>query len=150
MNGGEVNSREANDGEANGGEANGGKEKNGPPKSRKSARSLTVKKMAEGQQRRMEEEEVAKKRRKRKAPKVEARILTQEELLEEAKETEKKNLELLEEMLKLELKQKPVIRKQKVVSGPAVSFLSNHKGNFLTFTQVELPAVLDQKPTPFF
>jgi len=61
VNGGEVNSREANDGEANGGEANGGKEKNGPPKSRKSARSLTVKKMAEGQQRRMEEEEVAKK-----------------------------------------------------------------------------------------
>lgn len=37
------------------------KDEKGPPKSRKSARSLTVKKMAEGAQRRMEEEQEAKK-----------------------------------------------------------------------------------------
>jgi hypothetical protein len=37
------------------------KEGEGPPKSRKSSRSLTVKKMQEGKQRRIEEQEVTKK-----------------------------------------------------------------------------------------
>ncbi|ELR16243.1 uncharacterized protein ACA1_337060, partial [Acanthamoeba castellanii str. Neff] len=57
-------------------------------------------------------------RRKRPSLKAETRALTQEEVLAEAKETEKINLALLEEMLKLEAKQKPVIRKQRVYVRP--------------------------------
>jgi hypothetical protein len=101
------------------------------------------------------------------------RVLTQEELLEEAEETEKVNLALLEEMLKLEAKQKPVIRKERTyiplppggtpmepfdgtshvlwaiirVEGPAISFVSTPKGDLLTFTQTkQLPDELQQKP----
>lgn len=126
------------------------KEGEGPPKSRKSSRSLTVKKMQEGKQRRIEEQEVTKKRRKRPSLKAETRALTQEEVLAEAKETEKINLALLEEMLKLEAKQKPVIRKQRVVEGPAISFVSTPKGNLLSFTQVnQLPDVLRQSPIAY-
>jgi len=129
-----------------------GKKNEGPPKSRKSTRSLTVKKMAEGQQRRMEEEEEARKKRKRLA-KIETptavREFTQEELLEEAQETEKLNLRLLEEAMKLEAKQKPVIRKERVVGGPAISFISNRNGDTLTFTKTaQLPETLRQQAPP--
>ena len=57
-------------------------------------------------------------RRKRPSLKADTRALTQEEVLAEAKETEKLNLALLEETLKLEAKQKPVIRKQRVYASP--------------------------------
>jgi len=75
---------------------------------------------------------------------VEARILTQEELLEEAKETEKKNLELLEEMLKLELKQKPVIRKQKVFV-----LTSKDTPGFLLMNSLRLSTGSLGRPSPF-
>ena len=106
-------------------------EKRGLRKSTK-ARS---EKAAQDRKRKLEEEEERKKERvERERKKVKVRLPTQEELLEEAKETEKKNREDLKNLLRLEEEKKRLPPPKKANTGPKLRFTSQHGRNVISFT----------------
>jgi len=77
--------------------------------------------------------------------------LTQEELLEEAKETETQNKISLEIMLKVEEEKKNSIRIARIPSkGPQTIFYSKDGKNLVTFTEVNsLPDFINAKVPPY-
>ncbi|XP_013142226.1 PREDICTED: vacuolar protein sorting-associated protein 72 homolog [Papilio polytes] len=87
---------------------------------RKSIRQSTAVKSAETQQRIKIRSELKKKKPK----KVEERVLTQEELLEEALITEKENLKSLERFEQNELERKKVRPIKKTITGPVIRYHS--------------------------
>ncbi|XP_013173767.1 PREDICTED: vacuolar protein sorting-associated protein 72 homolog [Papilio xuthus] len=91
-----------------------------PSIERKSIRQSTAVKSAETQQRIKIRSELKKKKPK----KVEERVLTQEELLEEALITEKENLKSLERFEQNELERKKVRPTKKTITGPVIRYHS--------------------------
>lgn len=97
---------------------------------RKEARASTVNKTAETAKRQKEREIRAKrllrKKQRSKKNQMEDKELTQEELLEEAKETEKLNIASLKryEEMELEAKKKAVKSTKRAISGPFIRYLS--------------------------
>ncbi|XP_063705376.1 vacuolar protein sorting-associated protein 72 homolog [Culicoides brevitarsis] len=89
---------------------------------RKSFRQSTTQKARETQIRLKERHEAEKK--KPKVQKVEEYIPTQEELLEEAKETEKENIKSLEKYKRMELEKKKVRPTKSVAAGPMIRYHS--------------------------
>lgn len=89
---------------------------------RKSFRQSTAQKARETQIRLKERHEAEKK--KPKIQKVEEYIPTQEELLEEAKETEKENIKSLEKYKRMELEKKKVRPTKNVAIGPIIRYHS--------------------------
>lgn len=89
---------------------------------RKSFRQSTAQKARETQIRLKERHEA--ERKKPKIQKVEEHIPTQEELLEEAKETEKENIKSLEKYKRMELEKKKVRPTKSVFSGPIIRYHS--------------------------
>nr|XP_026485514.1 vacuolar protein sorting-associated protein 72 homolog isoform X1 [Vanessa tameamea] len=87
---------------------------------RKSIRQSTAVKSAETQQRIKIRSELKKKKPK----KVEERVLTQEELLEEALITEKENLKSLERFEQSELERKKIRPIKKSITGPVIRYHS--------------------------
>ncbi len=87
---------------------------------------------------RSEESRAQEERRRQQLPsrvaKTEEREMTQEELLEEAKETEVKNLQSLQQILLWEEEKKIKMRQKLSVScGPRITFLSTRHGDTVTF-----------------
>lgn len=89
---------------------------------RKSFRQSTAQKARETQIRLKERHEAEKK--KPKVQKVEEYIPTQEELLEEAKETEKENIKSLEKYKRMELEKKKIRPTKNVATGPMIRYHS--------------------------
>ncbi|OWR51759.1 hypothetical protein KGM_210685 [Danaus plexippus plexippus] len=87
---------------------------------RKSIRQSTAVKSLETQQRIKIRSELKKKKPK----KVEERVLTQEELLEEALITEKENLKSLERFEQSELEKKKIRPTKKTITGPVIRYHS--------------------------
>ncbi|XP_059058553.1 vacuolar protein sorting-associated protein 72 homolog [Achroia grisella] len=87
---------------------------------RKSIRQSTAVKSAETQQRIKIRSELKKKKPK----KVEEKWPTQEELLEEALETEKENLKSLERFEQIEMERKKVRPTKKTITGPVIRYHS--------------------------
>uniref|UniRef100_A0A336LQD5 Vacuolar protein sorting-associated protein 72 homolog n=1 Tax=Culicoides sonorensis TaxID=179676 RepID=A0A336LQD5_CULSO len=90
--------------------------------SRKTFRQSTAQKARETQIRLKERHEAEKK--KPKIQKVEEYIPTQEELLEEARETEKENVKSLEKYKRMELEKKKVRPTKSVFTGPIIRYHS--------------------------
>eukprot|EP00177_Eucheuma_denticulatum_P005967 GFKZ01010881.1.p1 GENE.GFKZ01010881.1~~GFKZ01010881.1.p1 ORF type:complete len:242 (-),score=70.21 GFKZ01010881.1:1262-1987(-) len=102
---------------------------------------------AEERERRMADEEERRKRKMMKAAeKPQVKILTQEELLEEAKETEVKNRESLKELLRLEEEKKrlPVVKKKE--GGDVMSVRSAGGKQTVSFTRKEVDARKEMFP----
>ena len=91
----------------------------GARKLRKSTQEASV-----GFKRRFEEEELMRRKRKKQTFHRKDRIMTQAELLEEAKWTEIKNLASLEAYTRMVEERKKVKLKKKVWTGPMVKYLS--------------------------
>ncbi|CAG4969827.1 unnamed protein product [Parnassius apollo] len=89
-------------------------------KERKSIRQSTAVKSAETQQR----IKIRSELKRRKPKRVEERVLTQEELLEEALITEKENLKSLERFEQNELERKKVRPIKKTITGPVIRYHS--------------------------
>lgn len=87
---------------------------------RKSIRQSTAMKSAETIQRIKIRSELKKKKPK----KVEEKMPTQEELLEEAVETEKENLKSLERFEQIELERKKIRPTKKTITGPVIKYHS--------------------------
>lgn len=90
--------------------------------SKKSFRQSTTLKARETQIRLKERHEAEKK--KVKVQKVEEYIPTQEELLEEARETEKENIKSLEKFRRMELEKKKMRPSKNVFTGPIIRYHS--------------------------
>jgi len=70
-------------------------------------------------------------------------------MLEEAKETEIKNLEDLSNLLSIQEEMKRVTLRKPWPTGPCVRWISRKGGNTITFTETsEWPADIRQKPIP--
>ena len=113
---------------------------------RETTKALTALKHAERAKR---EEEEKKRREERRAQKerdgiVEHRM-TQEELLEEAKETEEANRKSLETLLKLEEEKKAVVHTKSVPKGARIVYHSKGNSFTYTFTDNEVPACINTK-----
>jgi hypothetical protein len=81
-----------------------------------------------------------------KVPKI-VKIYTQEELLEESKETAKLNRESLLELMKYEENMKRIELKKRAIDGPKVRYISNKNGATITFTEVDrFPHAISQDP----
>ncbi|XP_052754423.1 vacuolar protein sorting-associated protein 72 homolog isoform X1 [Galleria mellonella] len=102
---------------------------------RKSIRQSTAVKSAETQQRIKIRSELKKKKPK----KVEEKWPTQEELLEEALETEKENLKSLERFEQIEMERKKIRPTKKTITGPVIRYHS--------FAVPLIEEVTEEKPT---
>ncbi|KAM3959739.1 vacuolar protein sorting-associated protein YL-1 [Aphomia sociella] len=87
---------------------------------RKSIRKSTAVKSAETQQR----IKIRSELKKRKPKKVEEKLPTQEELLEEALVTEKENLKSLERFEQIEMERKKIRPTKKTITGPVIRYHS--------------------------
>lgn len=116
-----------------------------PAVRRQSRRTSTVVKTMAAKQR----AELAKQRRaarpKRKRPKIEP--LTQEQQLEQAKQTEIENAASLAELLHIEELKKKVVEKKARYTGPAAVYISREGGkNYVSFMRPEaLPDYFEQE-----
>lgn len=94
------------------------------PVERKSMRQSTTEKSALAVQRRKELEEMKRNREKQKRRSLENYAMTQEELLEEAKRTEEKNLKSLESYQRHEMEKKKRKQIKRTCTGPMIRYHS--------------------------
>lgn len=94
------------------------------PVERKSMRQSTTEKSALAIQRRKELEEMKRNREKQKRRSLENYAMTQEELLEEAKRTEEKNLKSLESYQRHEMEKKKRKQIKRTCTGPMIRYHS--------------------------
>jgi len=124
---------------------------NTPTTIRKSQRTSMIERATKRQQ----QEEILQRQRLLRANKqrkpVEFKQLTQDELLDEAKETEEYNKASLADLQRLEeeKKKQPVVEKA-IVVGPAIIFHSKCGVNLITFTEVDtIPSFINQPQVPY-
>lgn len=110
------------------------------PSLRRSTKVASERAAKEREKRQQEDEERRRKRTLREAEKPEVRKLTQEELLEEAKETEVANRESLKELLRLEEEKKRLPPPKKMENGPVMSLRSRDGKQTVSFTLKETDA----------
>lgn len=120
--------------------------------SRGSMRGSTQASSKQMEEKRKRAEALAKQRAERLAQMggnrgVEMRRLTQEEILEEAKETEAANTESLALMLHQEEEKRKVVVRDRDLSGPRVKYTSRREGDsvrsFVTFANTPIPKVIN-------
>lgn len=106
---------------------------------RRSTKIASERAAEERERRAADEEERRRRKMLREARKPQEKILTQKELLEEAKETEIKNRESLRELLRLEEEKKrvPIVRK---VEGEVMSIKSRGGEQTVSFTSKDADA----------
>lgn len=95
---------------------------------RRSTKIASMHAAEEREKRQLTEAERRKKKAAREAGKPEVRILTQKELLEEAKATEEKNKESLKELLRLEEEKKRLPPPKKKSKEPIMTLRSSRDG----------------------